>query len=109
MIGTVFRVEHEDTGQGCYRQQYGGDFVDKMGNNHSNTLDIHPPPQKDIGIDRYSVDGEFCGFKDMKQLQKWFTNFELRELEKLGYIIMTIENAEITVIGEKQVLFHRPA
>ncbi len=111
MIGTVFRIEHEETGRGCYVDRYGTStiFLDNMLERH-NASSLHPSSDVDLGICRsVKLGTEFCGFKDMKQLYGWFTSEELWELENTGYHIIKIEGVEITAIGNKQVLFLKPA
>lgn len=109
MTDTVFRVEHEDTGLGCYRFNP-IEFLIDMGERHSRQeFRKHPSPGVDAGIERGMEKAEFCGFKDMEQLRRWFTDEELCELGELGYKIVKLEDVEITVIGKKQVLFRKPA
>ncbi len=108
MIGTVFRIEHEDTGRGCYKGLEGtNDFLDAMYDKHANPR-THPNPYGDVGIGRNTKNYEFCGFKSMEQLKGWFTDEELSELGELGYKIVELADVEITAIGEKQILFIKP-
>lgn len=111
MIGTVFRVEHEETGQGCYSYAAtapGFEFLNDMRLRH-NACGEHLTPSSDVGIGRDAiVPNEFCGFESMQQLHAWFTDEELSELEWLDYHVIKIENAEITAVGKKQVLFLKP-
>ncbi len=113
MIGTIFRIEHDNTGRGCYVDsgKQDNDWLKMMVHEHGYVSeDVHPCPREDIGIKRHIKRGdEFCGFKDMQQLHEWFTDEELCELELLGYQVVKIEDIEITAIGEKQVLFRKPA
>lgn len=107
MLGTVFRVEHKDTKEGCYRTSIVSDFLRGMLHYHESTPDEHPNPLNDKGIDRCSEPDEYCGFKDAEQLLAWFTNKEIYQLDMLGFEIVELEEVEITAVGEKQVLFLR--
>lgn len=106
MTGTVYRVEHETDGQGCYFGRWDtSDFLFNMIDRHSGDTDGHPNPQNDIGIDRCMGEKEFCGFNSMESLQQWFTENDLIELEQLNFNVVELNDVKITAIGEKQVLF----
>ena len=99
----VYRVENKE-GKGCYRKGY---FTEWLTREHDLNFKKYPPPHYDKGIDRLPVEGELCGFKDKEQALDWFTQEELSKLRKLGFYLERIEGAEVTAIGEKQILFRR--
>lgn len=108
MVADIVRVEHSETGVGPYRDNYHGTkaaiYLNDMVNRHCKPSK-HPSPHDDTGINRSPKSGEFCGFKDLKQLHQWFTDDEIIIMESFGYKITTIENVEIIVEGEKQILY----
>lgn len=97
---TIFRVEDE-FGLGPYH--YVDDITYDIVAHHDRDRH-HPTPSCDKGIQRCICDYEICGFLNMEQLKKWFTDLELNDLKDNGYIIKEIEVAKITAIGEYQVL-----
>ena len=98
----IWRVENSD-GQGCYRK-FGIKFLDRLVNRHDRTCLKHPIPFNDIGIERGQETFEICGFIDKDQALNWFSKYELKKLAGIGFYLKEIEVAEITAIGEKQVL-----
>jgi len=93
----IYRVEN-DYGHGCYTN---GDM--SFARKHSKQANT-PSPNCDIGIRRWMWDEEICGFIDLEHANKWFTDNELKEAERKGFILKQIEVKEITAIGEAQVL-----
>jgi hypothetical protein len=98
----IWRVE-DDSGLGCYRK-YGIKFLDKLVDRHDRTCLKHPTPFNDKGIEREILTIEICGFVNKSQAIQWFSKYELKKLAGLGFNLKEIEVAEITAIGEKQVL-----
>ena len=110
MTDTIFRVEHETDGAGCYYKRYGmSNFLDAMHEAHSADVEGHPNPQNDVGIDRCIGEKEFCGFKSMESLCQWFMDDEISKLYKIGFPVIELNDVKITAIGEKQVLFIKNA
>jgi len=93
----IYRVEN-DYGHGCYTN---GDM--SFACKHSQQTNT-PSPNFDRGIKRWMSHKEICGFLNLEQANKWFTDNELKEAERKGFILKQIEVKEITAIGEKQVL-----
>lgn len=47
-----------------------------------------------------------CGVRDgKKELNKWFSETELKKLDKLGYKIVSIDNYEVVKESKNQVIF----
>ena len=88
--------------------KYSNKRVKKMVDRHTN-LELRPTPRKDKGIDRTLEAGEFCGFRNVKQLKRWFTKEELKTLKDNSFVIKRYStyDFEITAIGERQILFKR--
>jgi len=101
----IYRVENND-GEGCYN----GIDSDLLASNASNGLSDHvsdknhPTPYRDKGIKRDIKFNEICGFKTLKQANKWFTKRQYEWLESYGFYLKRIEVKQITAIGEYQVL-----
>jgi len=72
--------------------------------NHVAASSKLPVPDEDCGIDRMPKQNEHCGFSNQEQLEYWFDDDELELLESYGYYIVELD-AEITAVGECQVLF----
>jgi hypothetical protein len=96
----IYRVE-SDTGRGCYTDNK--DICLEFALAH-NSLNGHPCPNQDKGIDRNMGNEEICGFISVRQFKQWFTKEERRALYEEGFKLKRIEVKEITAIGEKQVL-----
>ncbi|GEM_PF-4945840 len=95
----IYRVENKD-GQGCYMNEI--EEINFILARHFE--EYYPTPKEDLGIERNPKYNEICGFKDIKQAENWFNNYELWELKKLGYELKKVKVKKITAIGEKQVL-----
>jgi len=96
----IYRVENEER-EGCYA------FVEdtfKILGEHFINLEKYPEPLIDKKIKRNPLTEEICGFLNLEQSKKWFSDIELLELEKLGYYLKEVEVKKITAIGERQVL-----
>jgi len=105
-MSKVWRVENSD-GIGCYTQDdFYVDEIEMMINRHC-TRNGHPSPFNDKGIDRSPRPKEYCAFISRKQAHQWFTDFELKMLSENGFYLKELD-ANITAIGEKQILISRP-
>lgn len=108
MTGTVYRVEHKVDGNGCYKGRGGySNELDAMFRIHEANMKTYPNPSNDNGINRSAKNDEFCGFESMDSLCNWFTDDEIEILEENDFEIIQLDNVEITVIGDKQVLFRK--
>lgn len=63
-----------------------------------------PAPMFDEFIRRAPREDEVCCFLNLKQAYAWFTQEELKILEKFGYKLRRIVVNEITVYGHYQIL-----
>jgi len=112
-MDSILRVEHKDSKLGPYRGSYNMEKTRSVTDIHcfrSSSYD-YPAPCDDIGIERKPHDYEFCGFKDIHQLKKWFNSKELATMEEDGFVVkrLSLEDVEVTDIGERQLLFcYRP-
>ncbi len=79
MLGTVYRVQHKKTGEGCYVSRHGKTQVKDILDGH-NFANKHPNTRNDPGISRNMETDEYCGFIDLRQLQSWFCEYELEIL-----------------------------
>ena len=103
---SILRIEHKDTNQGPYREE-SNSSIKAITNSHLGGQEQYPCPWDDIGIQRSPSPNEFCGFKDVKQLRKWFSSEELAVFKKEGYLVkrLSLDDVLVTEIGECQVLF----
>lgn len=100
----IWRVE-DKAGRGCYQYITGHKHHYDIIIEHSEiTPAQHPTPINDTGIERYIRDIEICGFLTREQAIQWFSERDLKELGEAGFELKEVEVAEITAIGEKQVL-----
>ena len=107
-MAIVFRVENAE-GKGPYQgftiwcrdyTGYGNDVKDPwIRDSHGDT--DHPQPYQD-GL--HMTDEWFCGFSDLDQLDRWFTNQEIFDLLRHGFMIVEIE-AEEAKYGDYQAIF----
>jgi len=103
----IYRVENRK-GAGCYRglsdslkwaiKKAFNDFY------YDQSDEFHPIPYLDIGIDRSPKKEEICGFKDLHQAKKWFSEKELKIYRKFGFELKRICVKKITAVGYHQVL-----
>jgi hypothetical protein len=93
----VYRVENK-FGCGCYDTSN-----EEIRKHHKRNG--HPVPNEDVFIGRKPEKYEYCGFLNLRQVMKWFTNNELRLLADEGFKLKRIKVDKITAIGESQVLF----
>ena len=110
MVGTVYRVEHRKSGNGCYSHQPMFLTVQRMIDKHdgeSAMSGLHPNPARDIGIEHSPLTDERCGFRSLDQLHNWFTKKELKILFKANFHIVELYGVNITAVGEHQCLFLR--
>lgn len=102
MTGMFYRIENENK-EGPYN--YGSDWQERD-HNHS---EISPTPCKDKykkGVGYDGMCGKICGFKSIKQLEQWFCDQELNNLEAQGFHIILVEGENATIF-ERQVIFDR--
>lgn len=109
----VFRVEHKSK---KLKKVFAGPYsvsgvssVEKWCESELNLHgdDTHPNPYSDKLLKKikfYFSDGYHCGFKNIKQLKKWFTKKEMQKLSDLGFIVAQYESDHV-LIGDRQVLF----
>ena len=106
MLGTVYRVQHRVTGEGCYMKRIDSPELNDMIDDHCMD-DEHPAPYNDVGIGRSPKNDEYCGFISIEQLYEWFAGDELDMLFENGFEIVTLTDVEITATGDYQVLFKK--
>lgn len=92
----VWRIENNE-GEGCYRDEKTKEVIDWSD-------DFNPLPINDEGIDRETQKKEICGFISLEQVEKWFSEAELKGLKKLGFKLKEVEVKKITAFGKRQVL-----
>jgi hypothetical protein len=100
MNRAILRVQNHE-GRGPYAG-YGGFSFHA---DHCEDFIGHPSPVLDRGIGRRINSRERCGFLNADQLSAWFTAENILEMCSAGFRIEEIENAEVTAIGAKQILF----
>ena len=73
---------------------------------HSDNTGYPNPYEEDLVTSRSNITdhGWFCGFKNLNQLQAWFSPLELEKLKSLGFNIVRRKTNE-TRIGKKQLIF----
>jgi hypothetical protein len=71
---------------------------------HHNSLNGHPAPYNDPGIERGPWPEEICGFATVAQAHAWFSEEELEWLEVEGFYLKQIEVYRVTAKGKFQVL-----
>jgi len=69
-----------------------------------NSMNGHPSPYGDPGIQRGPKGQEICGFESVAQAHAWFTEDELKWLEEEGFYLKQIKVFKITAKGKHQVL-----
>ena len=101
----IYRIENKK-GLGCYQFfQCKNEIFNKLiAEKHDDDPIHHPMPLWDEGIDRKQKKIEISGFKNLKQLYKWFSSEDIDNLEYLGFKIQKIKVKKITAIGKCQVL-----
>ena len=97
----IYRLQNSK-GQGPYWHEFRDTWEDPK-NNHNNL----PTPYEEKNIvDQFKAGVHVCGFKSLKQLGKWFTKKEFREMKKIGLNLVAIEVPENQIIkGKKQIVF----
>lgn len=98
---TVYRLQ-DSKGRGPYWHEFDEQWQDPQ-NNHNNL----PTPYEENSIsERFKSGFHVCGFKSLKQMGKWFTKKEFREMKKVGLYLVAIEVPEDKIIkGKKQIVF----
>jgi hypothetical protein len=111
-MDAVYRIQNED-GVGPYVISGLVDFETEIelrdllshhNGQESGENGYHPIPTCDPDIERPAEKHEICGFKDIDQLEAWFSPNELMELKALGFRIVRM-GGKITANGMYQVLF----
>ena len=105
----AYRVQHKDTGIGCY-QHYDNvdtvipDSIHDMWYEHGNFNGTHPNPYNDFGHNLQW--DEYCAFANLKQLKRWFGKW-LYVLRGHGFQIVKVE-CDIVGKGKYQVVIKNP-
>lgn len=109
----IFRVEHKSK---KLKKVYAGPYsssgvssVEKWCENEFNLHgdDTHPDPYSDKLLKKMKFNlsaGLHCGFKNIKQLKKWFSKKEMQKLNELGFLVAQYESDNV-LFGDRQVLF----
>ena len=103
MRTNIFRVENSE-GRGCYYKFLNDDDRFRFLRSHDDDKQYHPIPYDDFGIGRSARDSEIHGFESLEQAYRWFTQEELKKLEKLGFFLKVVSVLVITERGRCQVL-----
>lgn len=99
----VCRVEHVQTGEGPYREEFYNRLKD-MHEEHSGN-DDHPTPSKD-DMGYYGYHHMLFGFKSMEQLDAWFEPKFKQLMHELGFIIREYTvPIDFVIFGGHQVAF----
>ncbi|KKL68192.1 hypothetical protein LCGC14_2127440 [marine sediment metagenome] len=101
----VYRIEHQESGDGPYRhfpQEY--EVLDVL-ELHLSNIRRWPGP-KDDGLAGQVDYDELYGFKSIAQLEEWFDEGTLEVLYEHGFVLREYETDHIEY-GRKQVLFNR--
>lgn len=105
-LTTIYRIEKD--GEGCYKN-----YTSWQKGSHTAETN-KPGPFEDIKL-RYkilendiSLKNYLFGFKDLKQLKKWFNTVEIKNLFERGYQIKEIKiKKEDIIFGSKQIIFRK--
>lgn len=107
------RLEHQVHGTGIFVSQWddNGDECWSVYNDDSSLMvsvrqrhNKFPTPMEEGYCFEYD---EFCGFKNVEQLDEWFNKMELRYMVKKGIRIYSITVFELTFEGEYQVMYRK--
>lgn len=112
---TVYRVEHELDGWGCFRKNYSLTNINRkklitelsLDELYNRTMDL-PSPNNDGIYDMitWGGDTEFCGCISLLQLTQWVTFSELHILIENGYNVLEITVSDYK-LGDTQVVFSK--
>jgi hypothetical protein len=109
----VYRVEHSEIKTDKYFSGPYFNGVHKMemwcSDRWMHSGSNHPSIYDDPKLIKQSLKWEFfrkyiCGFESVKQLREWFSEKDLKNLKKLGYIIAEYESHDV-IKGSYQVIF----
>ena len=109
----IYRIEHKKVkNKKAYAGPYGvSDLVSSGDWSRSNSsIETHPTPFQDPILSLHfpfatkSMSKYHFGFKNIKDLKKWFNSRELKNLKKLNFIIVQYK-AEKVLNGTGQVMF----
>ena len=106
---TIYRVQNAG-GCGCYAERDHVKWADDFKVHDRDEIKYPNPMRENLVQYRHELkEGNwYCAFKDMVQLQSWFSDTELVKLKNLDFNIHEIVICESKVrIGEKQVIFQR--
>lgn len=101
----VYRCENEKM-IGPYRTSSTvvADFLDEHDHDKLN----HPTPTNDnFQSLPLSQDDWRCGFTSIRQMSNWFSEYERKELRKLGFRFLMLEAGPDVMIGGHQCVFKR--
>lgn len=99
----VYRIEHETENYGPYNGKIDCNMWQSVNHTAANG---RPNPYADNWIILEVTD--YCGFKTLTQLKRWFTKKERSNLKKLGFVVKVFDISEDKVkLGDKQVVFKR--
>lgn len=108
----LIRIEHKN-GNGVFRAVdcFGVAFIREL-NEYTSIADRHrhfPTPQQE-GLFNVERHVEYCGFKSIEQLKKWFTYTELEALIDIGFKIYQIHVSDDSCrVGSNQILYKKSA
>lgn len=111
-LPVIYRVQDHD-GRGPYKPGMPVKWADKDTGHYKGKVTNLPPFMDEFpGILEelntiYRKDGGAfgCGFRSMKQMNKWFSKAEQQRLKTLGYHITKIIPKKIVRSSEKQTVF----
>lgn len=105
-LTTIYRIEKD--GLGCYKH-----FTSWQKDSHTAETN-KPGPYEDKKLRHTLLEKPIFlpdylfGFKDLKQLKKWFNTAEIKNLLEEGYQIKEIQKRKEDIIfGSKQIIFRR--
>lgn len=98
---TIYRLEHKDTANGMWTEEYNGKLVVE---NVSNKILATLPMPRDS---RYRKDGKIwkVGVGDMESMYSWFTKEDIIEMMAMDFCMVKFETDDF-IIEENQVLFN---
>lgn len=98
----VYRIEHETENYGPYNGKVDCNMWQSV--NHTAANGRPNPFMDNLNLEAY----DYCGFKTITQLKRWFTKKERSNLKRLGFVVKVFDISEDKVkLGDKQLLFRR--
>lgn len=103
----IVRIENENDGLGVFRSHVKNvdDLPTELCRNIYHRHSRFPTPNKDKKLGSIDSD-EFCAFKSINQLKRWFTKKELVEINKIGFKILLLDVSNYA-IGTNQILYKK--